>query len=387
MKIVFCSNYLNHHQLPFSLEMTHFSGVEYHFVATSRMGLNRAEMGYREMNDLYPWVIKAYEGEKEQTQAIELINEADVVIIGSAPDLYIKERLRKNKLTFKYSERLYKKGIWRRFKPRSIVGQYIHHTRYRNKNVYMLCASAYTSYDFSLWGNYKGKCYKWGYFPMVEKKEFSSLQQNKNGKETEILWAGRMLKLKHPEYVLHAAEYLKKQGRNFHITVIGEGEMRKELESAAEKMMIKDNLGFLDFMPSERVRSYMEKADIFLFTSDFNEGWGAVLNEAMGSACAVVASHACGSVPFLLNDCENGMIYTYGNVREFCQKVDRLVTDIKFRKQLQLNAYRTIFEEWSAPNAAEQFVKLAASLLNGEKIYRKNGVCSAAEIIKNNWKR
>lgn len=95
MKIVFCSNYLNHHQLPFSLEMMQFSGVEYHFVATSRMGLNRAEMGYREMNDMYPWVIKAYEKEKEQARAIELINEADVVIIGSAPDLYIKERLRK----------------------------------------------------------------------------------------------------------------------------------------------------------------------------------------------------------------------------------------------------------------------------------------------------
>lgn len=140
MKIVFCSNYLNHHQLPFSLEMMQFSGVEYHFVATSRMGLNRAEMGYREMNDMYPWVIKAYEKEKEQARAIELINEADVVIIGSAPDLYIKERLRKNKLTFKYAERLYKKGVWRRFKPRSIVGQYIHHTRYRNKNLYMLCA-------------------------------------------------------------------------------------------------------------------------------------------------------------------------------------------------------------------------------------------------------
>lgn len=51
-------------------------------------------------------------------------------------------------------------------------------------------------------------------------------------------------------------------------------------------------------MKASEVRSYMEKADIYLFTSDFNEGWGAVLNESMNSGCAVVASHAIGSVPF-----------------------------------------------------------------------------------------
>ena len=34
----------------------------------------------------------------------------------------------------------------------------------------------------------------------------------------------------------------------------------------------------------------MEKADIFLFTSDRREGWGAVANEAMNSACALVVS-------------------------------------------------------------------------------------------------
>ena len=49
----------------------------------------------------------------------------------------------------------------------------------------------------------------------------------------------------------------------------------------------------------------MEKSEIFLFTSDKGEGWGAVLNESMNSACAVVASHAIGSVPFLLKDGEN----------------------------------------------------------------------------------
>ncbi len=44
----------------------------------------------------------------------------------------------------------------------------LNHSRYRNKNVYMLCASAYTSADFSLVGAYRNKSYKWGYFPEVK---------------------------------------------------------------------------------------------------------------------------------------------------------------------------------------------------------------------------
>ncbi len=48
----------------------------------------------------------------------------------------------------------------------------------------------------------------------------------------------------------------------------------------------------LGAMSPDKVRAYMERADVFLFTSDFNEGWGAVLNESMNSGCAVVASHA-----------------------------------------------------------------------------------------------
>ena len=40
------------------------------------------------------------------------------------------------------------------------------------------------------------------------------------------------------------------------------------------------------------VRKEMERADIFLFTSDYKEGWGAVLNEAMNARCAIVAVHS-----------------------------------------------------------------------------------------------
>ena len=143
----------------------------------------------------------------------------------------------------------------------------------------------------------------------------------------------------------------------------------------------------LGAMKPEKVREYMERSEIFLFTSDRNEGWGAVLNEAMNSACAVVASHAIGSVPFLIENGKNGYIYK-------SEDLDSLYTTVKWmlehhdeRKTISENAYDTLVNEWNAENASKKFLYLAEKILNGVEnpdVY-KNGVCSKAEILKNDW--
>ena len=44
----------------------------------------------------------------------------------------------------------------------------------------------------------------------------------------------------------------------------------------------------------------MEESEIYLVTSDRKEGWGAVVNEAMNSGCAVVADHMIGAAPWMI---------------------------------------------------------------------------------------
>jgi hypothetical protein len=106
MNIIYISNYLNHHQLPISKEMIYLIDDKYKFVATSYFNKKRLTLGYKDMNYSYDFVVRSYENEEE---AYRLGNDSDVVIIGSAPKKYIKERLKKNRLTFAYSERLFKK--------------------------------------------------------------------------------------------------------------------------------------------------------------------------------------------------------------------------------------------------------------------------------------
>ena len=142
-------------------------------------------------------------------------------------------------------------------------------------------------------------------------------------------------------------------------------------------------------MPPEQVRDYMEKAGIFLFTSDRQEGWGAVLNEAMNSGCAVVASDAIGSVPYLVKDRENGLVYHSGSVDELLEKVIWLLDCPEQQRRLGENACRTITELWNAQVAAERFIQLAQAILDGDpspELFQE-GPCSRAEVIREDWYR
>ena len=114
---------------------------------------------------------------------------------------------------------------------------------------------------------------------------------------------------------------------------------------------------------------------------------GAVLNESMNSGCAVVASDAIGSVPYLMQDYENGLIYKSRDVNMLFEKVKWLLDNQSFAKVFGKKAYETITTEWNAEVAAERFLNLASHILAGEKhpdLY-KTGPCSKAEIIKDGW--
>jgi len=377
MKITFFSNYLNHHQIPFCNEMYKLLGDDYKFVATEPMEKERVNLGW-ELIDHFQYEIRSYENEKVHNYCLRLGLESHVVITGSAPDLFIKERLKQNKLTFRYSERFFKKGAWRLVNPRLFWAVVMNHTRYRNKNLYMLCASAYTARDASIIGAYPNKTYKWGYFTEIKKYDLDKLFENKNIESVNILWCGRFLKWKHPEKAIMVMKYLKENGYNCTLNFIGDGPIKDEISTMVSNLGLDESIAFLGSMPPSKVREYMEKANIFLFTSDRQEGWGAVLNESMNSGCAVVASRAIGSVPYLINHGENGFMYKDDDINDLYNKVEILVKDTNLREELGRNAVRTMKELWNPKVAAERLVKFCENLLKGKIIKFKEGPCSKA---------
>lgn len=383
MKIAFISNYHNHHQKFLSEQLHRITNGKYTFIETSSISRERIKLGWG--NDVIPsYVKKNFIDDEAYSMCQDIIDNVDTAIIGSAPYRLIKGRLNRRKLTFCYSERIYKQGFDYIKYPKILFNMFMKYTRH--KNLYMLCASAFTAVDYAKTATFLGKTYKWGYFPECKYyDDIDKLIRNKN--HSEILWCGRMMQLKHPDDVLRVAKKLKNDGYSFKIRMIGIGEMEDSLKQYVVENEIEDNIEFLGSMSPEEVRSHMEKAGIYLFTSDKREGWGAVLNESMNSGCAVVASHSIGSVPFLVKNKENALVYESGNVEMLYQKVKFLLNNPKIQRSLGKKAYLTIAEEWNSEEAANRLVNLARHIIEGEyapDIY-ESGPCSKAEIIRENW--
>lgn len=386
--VTFVSNYINHHQIPFCESMCRLlkeRGGSFTFIQTEPMEEERVRMGWREEKEI-PYVHRFYE---EEEYCRRLIKDSDVVLFGGCDDeIYIEERLKAGKIVVRISERLYKTGQWKAISPRGLIKKYHDHTRYRKAPVYLLCAGGYVASDFHIVRAYPKKMYKWGYFPRTERYDVDNLMAGKgyraeyggqgecvDGGVPYILWAGRFIDWKHAELALETAEYLKNKKFFFHMDIIGGGDMEQELKGMLDGKALSDRVTMLGFKTPEEVRRYMEKADIFLFTSDRQEGWGAVLNEAMNSGCAVVADHMIGAVPYLIRQGYNGRIYRDGDRQALFKETEQLIIDPELRNELGRNAYKTIAEVWNPQNAAEQLTGLLDELTGNESAeIRYNGM-------------
>lgn len=377
MSIVFISNFLNHHSLELCKALQKITKGNFKFVANSMTPEDKIKFGYEDLNERYDFVVRAYEEGSYQT-ALKLCLDCDVLVYGTAPKEIINKRLKRGKLTYKYSERVYKKKCPWYEMPLRCVKYFWEFSRH--KNLYLLCASAYTARDYAKTGTFIKKAFKWGYFP--ETKEYNIDKLIAKKKRNSILWAGRLIDWKHPEYAVEVAHRLKNEGFNFSLDIIGSGDMEQELEEKIVEYGLQKHVSLLGAMSHQEVRTYMEESEVYLFTSDRQEGWGAVLNESMNSGCAVVASNAIGSVPFLVNDGENGLTYQDGNIDDLYKKVKSLLQNCLVSQQLGKRAYKTITTQWNAENAAERLVELSQTLMskNKNRFIFNDGVCSKADI-------
>ncbi len=379
MKVVFISNFLTHHQVPFCLEMQKRLGEDFKFISTVKIFDWRLKLGFKDLDNEYDFVVKAYENEESKALAKKLTLESDVAIIGSTTDEILEERLKQDKLTFRYRARvfIFPDGFYKTvFNKEKLKLFYNRHIKFRkNKNLYMLCANAYGAKDFNFLGLYKNKIYKWGYFLETNKYDIDKLIEKKEeNKKIEIIWVARFVKWKHPEIVVKLAKRLKKQNINFHIRMLGTGVLEEKTRKKVKELNLEDVLEIVGQVPSDEVKGYMEKANIFIGTSDSQEGWGAVINESMNAGCAIVANKKMGSVPFLIKNNENGLIYT--SYKELENKVKSLIDDKELRDKLGINAYKYITEKWTSSIAANNIIELFDSIINKKEYKITEGPAS-----------
>lgn len=383
MKIVFYSIILNHHQACLADEFYKILGDDYAFVETAEC---HDQKGATEDYSSRPYLIRAWQSQDEWDKAMILAQESEVCVFGGYEALpFEKERMRLNLLSFDMGERMLKRGWLNLASPRilKMISAY-HLGGWGKKPLYKLCMSAFTKEDQYKLFSFKNKCYKWGYFSSVPEKLSVNRQSTT---DVRLMWCARFLTWKHPELPIELAAKLKSDGYKFHIDVYGdEGKAAKHdgvypkasLEELINKRDVADVVTLCGNKPNDEIIKAMQENDIFLFTSDRNEGWGVVANEAMSNGCCIVGSDEIGSVPYLVHNEINGLHFRSCDVDDLYNKVKYLIDNPDKRNKMSIQGQNDMINIWSPRHAAESLLQLIDDLKNGRDSSILEGPCSKA---------
>lgn len=153
-----------------------------------------------------------------------------------------------------------------------------------------------------------------------------------------ILWVGRMLRLKRVDDIINAVLRVNEctAGKCL-LTIVGDGPDKMRLVKCARGST---SIKFIGSVPLAQVRVLMRNHDVYVFSSNEHEGWGAVVNEAMEEGMRVIGTEEAGaSITMLPKEC----LYHAGDI-------DRLSTIIV--SDIPLGDIGS----WSADYAAQSFL-------------------------------
>ena len=378
MKLAFYSVVLNHHQAPVADEFYKLLGDEYCFVELINLGDTK---GATDDYSKRPYLLRAWESTESLKKAMELARTAECCVFGGTDALsYEKERMKLGLLSFEMGERWLKQGIksfasprlWQWLKTYYLGG-------WNNKPLYKLCCSAFCSIDHYRLGTFKGKSYKWGYFTSIsEDYSYFSKFQGVTNISASLMWCARFIDWKHPELPIHLADRLRKNGISFTLDMYGDGIMREALEQKSNELGLSDCVKFHGNIPNDQIHQAMQEHNIFLFTSDRGEGWGAVANEAMREGCLLIGSDEIGAVPYLVKDGENGLIFKSRDLDSLYEKVDWAIEHSDVCLNIREAAKQSMKNVWSPENAAMSLLKLIDNLKQGKDTPFDKGPCSPA---------
>lgn len=391
MKLVFYSLILNNHQANVADELWKLTGHSYCFVELANLQAEHRKGDSHDYSDR-PFLLRAWQSEENYSKAIELAQTAECCVFSGVQALpFQKERMKLGLLSFDMSERWLKRGILNLFSP-AILKMFLayHFGGWSRKPLYKLCCSAFAAADQYKVGTYHGRCYKWGYFTRVEKVDVEALPDVSTLNITPLMWCSRYLMWKHPELPILMAYQLKNKGYSFVLDMYGSGEYERLTQQLAKELEVEDVVRFIGAKPNNELLDDMRRHSIFLFTSDRNEGWGAVANESMSNGCVLVASDGIGSSPYLINDGQTGLSFTSPKISSsfdcpdiaaldsLCDKVEYLLANPRKWQDIRNHSTALMQELWNPHIAAERLLTLIDCLQKGKDTPFAEGPCSKA---------
>lgn len=153
--------------------------------------------------------------------------------------------------------------------------------------------------------------------------------------DTVFLFMAKFVDRKRPLDLI-AAAVKNRECRNFHVILVGGGELMEACQSAITTNQL-DNVHLVGFINQTELPTYYAAADVFVLPSHY-ETWGLVLNEAMACGLPGIVSDTCGATQDMIIEGETGYSYPMGDVQQLAKLMMLMAENSDNCQQMGLRA-------------------------------------------------
>lgn len=178
-----------------------------------------------------------------------------------------------------------------------------------------------------------------------------------------ILQVVRLSRVKRPELLIHAMKALLEQRDDVVAVLIGDGEMRGELEQLTTSLNLGKSIRFLGALYDEsQLCPWYLSSSVFVVPTFL----GLSGHHAMSYGLPVVTDDSLdqqGSEFEILADGLNGLTYAEGSVADLARTLNRIISDPDEQRILRDNARRTIVNTHNLEMKTRRFVDALRELV------------------------
>ena len=185
----------------------------------------------------------------------------------------------------------------------------------------------------------------------------------------QLVCVGSLQDYKGQRYVIDAVRQLRSAGRGVSLVLVGDGELRSELEAQVARLGLGPAIEFAGHQPTERITELLGSATVVVQPSVVTargkmEGVPVALMESLASEAAVVATDISG-VSELVIDGVTGVLVPQRDAAALAAAIATLLDDAELRARLGRAGREHVAQSYDLQHNAAALVRLLTATSAG----------------------
>lgn len=182
-----------------------------------------------------------------------------------------------------------------------------------------------------------------------------------------LIYVARLVEFKSPNTFIEICKKLVENNIEFKAKIIGDGELRRSVESQIKKYQLDENVILYGKQTQEEIISHLLNADVFVLTGivDSNgvtETQGLVIQEAQSMELPVVVSDSGGMKEGVIEN-ETGFVIRDNDVEQFVEKIIFLKNNPAIREKMGKKGREFVQDNYDVVKLNIKLIELYSNLI------------------------